>query len=468
LLVNLQQEHGKGKTTMADSSKTTSTTIELSSIPPIRWIEKLVDRPGFGTWIAFLALIAGCLASFFTDDIKASVPFRWPVRDFPWPGRLNEIALLFWVVVGVWFILFWVQQRVASKTIALLQKQAADIAGKVIEVSKDVSTIGSDTHAIGISTETIHKNVQAANQSAHDLRRASEEAQKKIDHVDQAVNKVQQSAATLREIVETLPLGPFIGQFGLLIGKMQDLLAKCITRVAIIPGADLSGPIRDLLSFAATLAEVYDGRAQVRYAANIMVYIKATADPPYLQSEVQTLLRFWPKEELGALEGVIVLLRDFSSVAHAFEEKQGVDPLVEELAFAIPKETKNTKTGKWRVLPGAPRVFVGGGDPSISERLKTHLVEDIGSFDFENELDIDADCARELQLYYQDGGPGSSAKSCLTFPLLDTKGQIRAVLNIHCSSSPWLGGRGPRQANFAMLALPLVSEIGNLLELLSD
>jgi len=206
----------------------------------------------------------------------------------------------------------------------------------------------------------------------------------------------------------------------------------------------------------------------VRYAANIMVYIKATIDPPYLDSEERTLLRFWPKEKLEALDGVIVLLRDFTSVAHAFEEKHGVDPLVEELAFAIPKETKNAKTGKWRVLPGAPRVFVGGGDPSISERLRTHLVEDIGSFDFENELDIDSSTARELKHYYQDGGPGASAKSCLTFPLLNTKGQVRAVLNIHCSSSPWLGGRGPRQANFAMLALPLVSEIGNLLELLSS
>jgi hypothetical protein len=199
-----------------------------------------------------------------------------------------------------------------------------------------------------------------------------------------------------------------------------------------------------------------------------MVYIKATIDPPYLDSEELTLLRFWPKDQLAALDGVIVLLRDFTSVAHAFEGERGIDPLVEELAFAIPKETKDIKTGKWRVLPGAPRVFVGGGDPSISERLSTHLVEDIANFDFTNELDIDANSAAELKRYYQDGGPGSSAKSCLTFPLLNTKGEIRAVLNIHCSSSRWLGGRGLRQTNFAMLVLPLVSEVGNLLELVSS
>jgi hypothetical protein len=29
-----------------------------------------------------MALVAGCLASFFTDDIKTSVPFKWPVYDF--------------------------------------------------------------------------------------------------------------------------------------------------------------------------------------------------------------------------------------------------------------------------------------------------------------------------------------------------------------------------------------------------
>jgi hypothetical protein len=453
---------------MSDPNKTAPTTIEFSQYRLIRGIEKFVERPASGTWIAFLALIAGCLASFFTDDIKTSVPFRWPGCDFPWPGHLNVIALSFWIVVGIWFVLFWVQQRVASKTIALLQKQAAEIAGKVTEVSKDVSTIGSDTHAIGLSTETIHQNVQLANESATQLRNASEDARKKIEHVDQAVNEVRQSAATLRLMMETLPIGGFIAEFGRLTAVAQDSVGSNITRQSKISEDELTKLLRDLLSIVSTLAEAYDGRSNVRYAANVMFFVPADSDPPYFSDPILALLKFWPRKEeaLLDLDGVLVLTKDFTSAAHAHEKDHQVDDMLEEFAFAVPKEVRNDLTGQWRVLPGAPRVYVGEGVQSASPRTRTHVINDVANFDFRREVEIDEESLEELRAYYAEGGKGNAAKSCLTFPLLDSGGETYAVLNIHCNESPWLNGPGDRQRNFTMLVLPLVGEIANVMELL--
>jgi hypothetical protein len=432
--------------------QTPQLTIEKSSIRPVRWLEEVVGKPWFGTWIAFMALFAGCIASIFTDDIKASVPFQWPGRNFPWPGRVD-----------------WVQQRVASKTIALLQRQAREIAGRVVEVSTNVTTIGTDTRAIGNATETIHTNVLSTQKSAADLSDASQKVLKRIEHVDGAIKTVQSSAAKLQEIVETMPLGTFVGEFGRLTAIAEDLLTRDIAKQPKVSADQLAILIRDLLSIVATLAESYDGRSNVRYAANIMIYVPSDQKPPYLSTNALDLLKFWPKTDaaLEALAGVLILKRDFASFAHAFESGHAVDEELEELAFAIPKETKNNQTGKWRVLPGAPRVFVGGGVTSSSERLRTHLIDDIRNFDFQATLDIDESCAEELKHYYRDGGPGDAARSCQTFPLPDSGGNVRAVLNIHCSDSPWLARSGDRQRNFTMLILPLVAQTGNVLELLS-
>jgi hypothetical protein len=476
-----------------DSIPEKLSTIERSSVPLIRWLEELVDRPGFGTCIAFMAVIAGCLASFFTDDIKNAVPFVWPL---PWHGQINPFALFFWIFVLTWFALFWVQQRVASKTIAFLQKQASEIAGKVVAVSKDIATIDKNTESIGKATQDIHLNVEATRESAADLHKSSQEALEKIErvnqavttvqksatdlhkssqealgkieHVDHAIKTVQDSAANLQKIVETLPLGAFVGEFGRLMAMAQDILGKGIARQSKIKDKGrLVVLLRDLLSIAATLAEAYDGRSNVRYAANVMIYVPAKPDKPYVAEPFLSLLKFWPKTEadLKSLSGVLVLTKDFTSPAHAHEKGHDTDDLVEELAFAIPKELRNNKTGQWRVLPGAPRVYVGEGVQSGSLRTRTHLIEDIGNFNFQ-ELDIEKGCIKELQAYYGESGIGKAARSCLTFPLLNSGGQRYAVLNIHCNESPWLNGPGERQRNFTMLILPLVGEIGNVLELL--
>ncbi len=449
-----------------------NTMIERSSFAPLAWLEGKVDRPGSGTLIALMAVFAGCLASFFTDEIKQSFPFKIPGVSFPFPGEVSWISLFFWILVLAWFALFWVQQRVTIKTISFLQKQASAIAEKVVAVSGDVTTIGESTKSIGTATENIRLDLSAAKSSANELRKASQEALGKIESIDQAVKAVNDSATKLQKMVETLPLGPTMAEFGRLMAEAEDLLATNMPRKSDLDIVLMAELTRDLLSIAATLAEIYDGRSNVRYAANIMMYIAATDTPPYLPSGIQPLLRFWPKEQkddLKALKGVLVLSTDFTSYAHAFRAKSHlVDNEVDAVAFAIPKEPFNTRTKKWKVLPGAPRTFIGEGITGSVRRLKTHLVEDIGRGNYWSDLELSPECAKDLEHYYSDGGRGQSARSCCTFPLLNSDGTVTSVMNIHCDNASWLNGTGERQSNFRMLALPIVSEIASVFELIQE
>lgn len=455
-------------TEATDTAK--AATIKRSSIGLIALLEGIVDQPGSGTLIAFLAVIAGCLASFFTDDIKQTFPFKIPGVSFPFPGQINWIAVLFWIVVLIWFLLFWVQQVVASKTIAFLQSQALEIAQKVVAVSGGVETIGRSTAMISSATEGIRTELNASKRSAEELGKASQEALAKIDSVDQAIKAVHDNASRLQKMVETLPLGPTIGEFGLLMSEAEDLLASQIPRKTTVDLRNMVELTRDLLSIAATFAARYDGRATVRYAANIMTYVAAEETSPYLPAEITDLLRFWPKDEEGLkdLRGVLVLSKDFTSVANAPRNGHPADDEIEPLAFAIPKEPFNKETKKWRVLPGAPRAFVGEGVHGASPRLSTHLVENIGRGDFYDSLDLSPESVKELEIYYGEGGPGKTARSCCTFPLITSDGRVGSVLNIHCDNASWLNGPGERQSNFAMLALPLISEIGTVFELIQE
>jgi hypothetical protein len=444
-----------------------------SSNSVVRWLEEFAGRAGFGTWIAFLALVAGCLASFFTDDIKSAVPFQWPGVNYPWPGRINVLALEFWIVVLTWFVLYWVRQRVESKSIGILQRRAAEISKQVDSVEKNVSQIGADTHSIGIATEIIHVSVEGTKNSAGLLREATAATAAKLEHIDEAVKNVQQNAERLQTTIETMPLGSFLADFGYLIVHSQGLLTKNI-REQLRDNVDekaLLNVIRKLMGSVATLAAKYDGRPNAGYGANIMLFVPARKEPPYFAEEIIERLRFFPKKEadLASLRGALVLVKELNSRANAFEGEEDRDDEIEALALGIPQEPFDLETGKWRLFPGPARVFVGAEGGSSSNRLAAEIVDDygsVGSTDLDSRSQISS-AIHDFRNYYGEQGRGRAARSSVSFPLIDWRGEARGVLNIYCDTPPWLGRTGIRQQNFTMLALPLVGDIARLTETLA-
>lgn len=60
-------------------------------------LEKGASHPSFGAFTAIVTVLAGGLASFFTDDIKASYLHMWPFAH----GQIFWGATWFWVAVGL-------------------------------------------------------------------------------------------------------------------------------------------------------------------------------------------------------------------------------------------------------------------------------------------------------------------------------------------------------------------------------
>lgn len=76
------------------------------------WCDRFINVAGsswFATVVAFLTLIAGYLTAIAPSDVKLSI---W-TSD----GKLNSVAVWFWIVVAVWFCLFWLRQIAESRAV---------------------------------------------------------------------------------------------------------------------------------------------------------------------------------------------------------------------------------------------------------------------------------------------------------------------------------------------------------------
>ena len=71
--------------------------------PWLKRISRVISSPVYATITTVLAVIAGLLGSVYQNDIARAFPLVWAG---PW-GSVSGRAVVFWVSVLVFAILFW-------------------------------------------------------------------------------------------------------------------------------------------------------------------------------------------------------------------------------------------------------------------------------------------------------------------------------------------------------------------------
>jgi hypothetical protein len=181
-------------------------------------------------------------------------------------------------------------------------------------------------------------------------------------------------------------------------------------------------------------------------------------------SHFEDLLLFGkPDMKAGNLQGAMILVKDYSSAARG--DSLGEDPELSNVALPIVKPP-NSGAKRRYILRGAPAVFLEDTKTAPVKRMKTDVVNDVRKFDFKA-LGLDEDEVNAVKTAYNtEGKTGQQVMSFMSFPLFRRTGEKLGALNIHCSMIQWMGGEEERQDKCAMLLMPLVNEVGNLMELI--
>jgi hypothetical protein len=265
-------------------------------------------------------------------------------------------------------------------------------------------------------------------------------------------NSIKQTAGR----VATLPPGGFVQELGCLICECEDSVTGKAPRSTQV---DVTADLRRLLRSIAKLAGSYDGRDKVRYAANVMFFVDAV----HLSHFEDLLLFGKPDMKAGNLQGAMILVKDYSSAARG--DSLGEDPELSNVALPIVKPP-NSGAKRRYILRGAPAVFLEDTKTAPVKRMKTDVVNDVRKFDFKA-LGLDEDEVNAVKTAYNtEGKTGQQVMSFMSFPLFRRTGEKLGALNIHCSMIQWMGGEEERQDKCAMLLMPLVNEVGNLMELI--
>jgi hypothetical protein len=98
----------------------------------VRGFRKLQEWAGsvaYGAFIAAMTLVAGLIATFYTDALKVL-----PIEHLPGEWKVHWAAFWFWVFVLVWFILFFARQAAESA-------QVQNLRGLVAYTKEAVQTL---------------------------------------------------------------------------------------------------------------------------------------------------------------------------------------------------------------------------------------------------------------------------------------------------------------------------------------
>lgn len=246
------------------------------------------------------------------------------------------------------------------------------------------------------------------------------------------------STDRVRQLVQTLPPIYFRKRLAETCSDAHALLEDIVPRTqsSDTDAESLRDLVRTLLYSVATLAFLFDdgprtaeGEAAV-YAANLMVFVsRSVGESEAFPKRVRDVIKFMPTEtDLNQLAGVLWIRPKLSSSTAADRAEQ--DATLQEFALPVP-QNKKTATGRWRVLPGAPKSFVTRAIDGY------HDVKSLPDW-MDREGDFLAETREDLRSYFNSAA-GSGVRSFISRPLPDENGDTTVVLNVHADREGILG-----------------------------
>jgi hypothetical protein len=360
---------------------------------------------GLAVLVSLLALLAGVFGSIYSDDIKTAAPFCF-FDGFSIHGCYGPVswhALVFWVfAMAASALFFWAQY------------------------------------------DSEHHRQNAAMAAESRRRQASKELHDRADE--------------LKELIRTIPPEDFLIAF-------NDFFRECcgakqaVPAGSLPPTATVEKAIRIVCGGVAALAQRFDRQpASTLYAVNIMLFRPANL---LTEAEIPTLkerLRFiTPETDPRTLRGILDLQAELSTSTQ--DPRHGRDASLEAIALPVPIVEKVQRTGKWRVLPGAPLAFCRN-KPDGYQDMKTlaHWCETDGTFD--------DGIIEEIRGYFDRS---TTIRSLIALPLqrFDGSGETIGVLNIH-SQLPGLLDVPRMEKQFVPMITPFQAILVDLLDILDS
>ncbi|MDP9113922.1 MAG: hypothetical protein M3O20_09585 [Acidobacteriota bacterium] len=344
---------------------------------------------------------------------------------------------IFWVCVAAWVVSFGARKRAESKVSASNRLKADELSDAVGKVHGLAGQLKTRMEEVGGTATKLDSKLAGATKS--------------IDRVLGAV--------------ETLPHATFRAAWMQQSFSISKLATSAPFRRDEIELKELVGAIRAIVASAASLAESYDVGTGARYAANIMFFVPNLGKPPYFEDEYWKVVRFkphWCEENRNLVDGVLILKKELSAKAG---DPRAADA-INDLGFIT---ENHPLSGKWRILPGAPRAFAGGlGE----QKYAAHGYRDVAKIGELNQQDfmIEKDILMEVEKYYSQG-EGANVKSFVAFTIPRVRDQAAnplGVLNIHSDRVGMLGGAQDKFQIFAQLMAPFIGELAWAAELWAE
>jgi hypothetical protein len=261
----------------------------------------------------------------------------------------------------------------------------------------------------------------------------------------------REETAELIRRVRTLPPADFLALFAGVHDHCRDALLHARAKGDHDTYAQAT---RMILNSFAGLAKKFDSaRPDSRYAANIMIFVRAGDLPDAAQRQaLDKRLTFCDPEWKGLdrLHGALDVQRTLSATDDAADPDPGL------IAFALPiPQTVKTKDNRWRALPGAPIAFIDGFDVYFDTSGLADWCARYGDFPQEVVRDLAGYFVRE---------EGSWVKSFASVALRVGKSEPFGVLNLHRNEPGIFREREPCQQFFSVTR-PLLAMLADLVSL---
>jgi len=266
---------------------------------------------------------------------------------------------------------------------------------------------------------------------------------------ENAVDRKRSEAANqLESIIRTMPPDNFLELF-------RVVYNDCL-RVSTDPSSNAAKRIRIVLQGVITLVRRFERSPhRVRYAANVMPFVKPTELDSPAMARLRNILWFHePGADLAKLAGVLVTQRELSTALEV-----APDDTDSRLAtFALPVVTGPLRTaqGLWRALPGAPLAFMrhAAGEAGVDGYQDTLTLAQ------QTKFDLRPATLTEIGQYFASDA-GRDVQSFLSFALSQPAEQAVGVLNIHQNVTGLLSGQ--RGTQFYELMGPFIAIFVTLL-----
>lgn len=366
-------------------------------------IDYVLRHPAIATLITFLLLVTGGLGSVYSNEIRRAFPLYWG----PFDG-LSVPAIAFWSMVAVSGTLFFFRQRATDTARERAQREIRTEAKRLLEQNERLETL-----------------------------------------------------------LRTMPPENFLEQFVELYASAHDALV-----MALDPDRDDRSEAVKLcvqlhLRIVAYLARKFDGdRQKPRYAANIMLFRRATDLRDEQIAEYEKLLKFCDQStDCRKLLGLLELVPDFSATDN---EPLLPDGQIPRIVLPIPMQAKNPQ-GRWLALPGAPVAFITGKASAFADTLKLREWLD-------REGDFQDVVKSEIEQYFAED---SNLRSFVSIPILTAECLYKSdkvslpppigILNIHVDcpgllrGADWTEAKAAPMSQFNAIIQPFVLNLVKLL-----